>query len=55
MKTLDELNVQHDIVILEHEFTSCSFTFKKEIFIVIDSKLSRSEKLEDIARLLNKI
>ncbi|EDO1144409.1 TPA: hypothetical protein NR708_002016 [Listeria innocua] len=55
MKNLDELNLQHDIVILEHEFTSCSFALKREIFIVIDSRLSRSEKLEDLARLLNKI
>ncbi|EAH0474621.1 hypothetical protein P7S58_002904 [Listeria monocytogenes] len=55
MKKLDELNMQHDVVILEHEFTSCSFTLRKEIFIVIDSRLSRSEKLEDVARLLNKI
>lgn len=55
MKNLDELNLQHDIVILEHEFTSCSFTLKKEIFIVIDSRLSQSDKLEDVARLLNKI
>ncbi|MBC1486028.1 hypothetical protein HB897_07285 [Listeria seeligeri] len=55
MKTLDELNVQHDVVILEHEFTSCSFTLRKEIFIVIDSRLSQSDKLEDVARLLNKI
>ncbi|EHT3002518.1 hypothetical protein ACI8IV_002025 [Listeria monocytogenes] len=55
MKTLDELNVKHDIVILEHELTSCSFTLKKEVFIVIDSRLSQSDKLEDVARLLNKI
>ncbi|EAG2735336.1 hypothetical protein B4P28_14865 [Listeria monocytogenes] len=55
MKKLDELNMQHDVVILEHEFTSCSFVLKRETFIVIDSRLSRSEKLEDIARLLNKI
>ncbi|MCD2223235.1 hypothetical protein LAX75_00905 [Listeria cossartiae] len=55
MKTLDELIAQHDIVILEHEFTSCLFIIKKEIFIVIDSRLSRREKLDDIALLLNKI
>ncbi len=55
MKKLDELNMQHDVVILDHEFTSCSFTFRKEIFIVIDSRLSQSDKLEDVARLLNKI
>ncbi|EAC4365871.1 hypothetical protein VV27_13485 [Listeria monocytogenes] len=55
MKKLDELNMQHDVVILEHEFTSCSFTLRKEIFIVIDSRLSQSDKLEDFARLLNKI
>ncbi|HCT5015925.1 TPA: hypothetical protein OTZ18_002063 [Listeria monocytogenes] len=55
MKKLDELNMQHDVVMLEHEFTSCSFTLKREIFIVIDSRLSQNEKLEDLARLLNKI
>ncbi|MBC2012348.1 hypothetical protein HCB13_05610 [Listeria marthii] len=55
MKTLDELITQHDIVILEHELTSCLFTLKKKIFIVIDNRLSQSERLEDIARLLNKI
>ncbi|EAE2381300.1 hypothetical protein BLH47_06415 [Listeria monocytogenes] len=54
MKKLDELNMQHDVV-NEQEFTSCSFTLKKEVFIVIDSRLSQSEKLEDVARLLNKI
>ncbi|MBC2330746.1 hypothetical protein [Listeria swaminathanii] len=55
MKTLDELVMQHDIVILEHELTLCLFILKKEIFIVIDSRLSKREKLDGIALLLNKI
>ncbi|EMU8671662.1 TPA: hypothetical protein ACFJ2D_003070 [Listeria monocytogenes] len=55
MKTLDELNVKHDIVMLEHKLTSCLFTLKKEIFLVIDIRLSKREKFDDIARLLNKI
>ncbi|HBI6626046.1 hypothetical protein KYD88_10055 [Listeria monocytogenes] len=41
--------------VLEHELTSCSFTLSNKIFIVIEENLSQSEKLDDLARLLNKI
>lgn len=45
--------MKHDV--LEHELTSCAFTLNNEIFVVVNKNLSQSEKLEDIARLLNKI
>lgn len=55
MNTLDKLITQYDLTMLEHKLTSCLFTLKKEIFLVIDIRLSKREKFDDIARLLNKI
>ncbi|EKG2417636.1 hypothetical protein O2U52_001229 [Listeria monocytogenes] len=51
----DESKEQHDYIIFERKMSSGLVRIEDKNIIVIDSRLSRSEKLEDIARLLNKI
>ncbi|EIN8847571.1 hypothetical protein LO935_001290 [Listeria monocytogenes] len=51
----DESKEQHDYIIFERKMSSGLVRIEGKNIIVIDSRLSRSEKLEDIARLLNKI
>lgn len=51
----DESKEQHDYIIFERKMSSGLVRIEGKNIIVIDSRLSRSGKLEDIARLLNKI
>ncbi|EHO6106094.1 TPA: hypothetical protein ACSY63_06850 [Listeria monocytogenes] len=51
----DELREQRDYIIFEQELSSGLVKIKGKNIIVINIDLSQNEKLEDIARLLNKI
>lgn len=51
----DELKEQHDYIIFERKMSSGLVRIEGKNIIVINMDLSQNEKLEDIARLLNKI
>ncbi|EHV6677300.1 hypothetical protein [Listeria monocytogenes] len=51
----DESKEQHDYIIFERKISSGLVRIKGKNIIVINTELSQNEKLEDIARLLNKI
>ncbi|MCP7950629.1 hypothetical protein JKS41_09680 [Listeria monocytogenes] len=51
----DESKEQHDYMIFEQKISSGLVRIKGKNIIVINTELSQNEKLEDIARLLNKI
>ncbi|EIA7070077.1 hypothetical protein K7S03_001830 [Listeria monocytogenes] len=51
----DESKEQHDCIIFERKMSSGLVRIESKNIIVINMDLSQNEKLEDIARLLNKI
>ncbi|EAC2302648.1 hypothetical protein DYU02_02430 [Listeria monocytogenes] len=51
----DESKEQHDYIIFERKMSSGLVRIEGKNIIVINMDLSQNDKLEDIARLLNKI